>query len=70
MVIRRNGLQTLSMTHLKQTHKTLQGVNTMYINFILFKVTIERWSKMSNLKITKSNDEIIVDIAYWRIYLQ
>jgi len=42
----------------------------MYINFILFKVTIERWSKMSNLKITKSNDEIIVDIAYWRIYLQ
>ena len=42
----------------------------MYMNFILFKVTIERWSKRSNLKVTKRNGETIVDIAYWRIYLQ
>jgi len=42
----------------------------MYINFILFKVTIEKWSKQSNLKVTKSNGETIIDFSFWRFYLR
>ena len=47
--------------------KTLLGVNIMYINFILFKVYIEKYSNWSNLNITKDNYETILDIGYLRI---
>ena len=40
----------------------------MYINFILFKVYIEKYSNWSNLKFTKDNYETILDIGYWRMY--
>jgi hypothetical protein len=40
----------------------------MYINFILFKVYIEKYSNWSNLNITKDNYETILDIGYLRIY--
>ena len=41
----------------------------MYINFILFKVYIERYSKWSNLKIIKDNHETMLDFAFWRFYI-
>ena len=40
----------------------------MYINFILFKVYIEKYSNWSNLNLTKDNYETILDIGYLRIY--
>lgn len=40
----------------------------MYINFILFKVYIEKYSNWSNFKLTKDNYETILDIGYLRIY--
>jgi len=40
----------------------------MYINFILFKVYIEKYSIWSNLKVTNDNYETILDIGYWRFY--
>ncbi len=40
----------------------------MNINFILFKVYIEKYSIRSNLKVTKDNYETIVDFGYWRFY--
>ena len=46
----------------------LKGVN-MQINFILFKMLIEKYSRWSNLKVTKDNNEYIIDFAYWRIYI-
>ena len=41
----------------------------MTINFILFKVYIEKYSIWSNLKVNRDKYEKIVDIGYWRIYL-
>ena len=41
----------------------------MTINFILFKVYIEKYSNWSNLKVSRDKYEKIVDIGYWRIYL-
>ena len=41
----------------------------MQINFILFKMLIEKYSRWSNLKVTKDNNEYIIDFAYWRIYI-
>lgn len=41
----------------------------MQINFILFTILIEKYSKWSNLKVTKDNNEYIIDIAKWRIYI-
>lgn len=46
----------------------IKGVN-MRINFILFKMLIEKYSRWSNLKVTKDNNEYIIDFAYWRIYI-
>ena len=40
----------------------------MYINFILFRVYIEKYSIWSNLKVTKDNYETIVDFGYLRFY--
>ena len=41
----------------------------MTINFILFKVYIEKYNNWSNLKVSKDKYEKIADIGYWRIYL-
>lgn len=41
----------------------------MRINFILFKVYVETFSKWSNLKISADNYEKIVDFGFWRLYL-
>lgn len=57
------------MHRLKQTHKTLQGVIIMYINFILFKVYIEKYSNWSNLKVSKDEFETIIDFGKYRLYL-
>ncbi|QTD79472.1 hypothetical protein Bylgja_gp34 [Pelagibacter phage Bylgja EXVC010P] len=67
VVIRRNGLQTLTMTHPQSTKK--QGVN-MRINFILCQLFIEKWESWSKIKVSRENGEIILDIAYWRVYLR
>ena len=41
----------------------------MYINFILFKVYIEKYSIWSNLKVTKDKYEIVIDFGKYRLYL-
>lgn len=41
----------------------------MYINFILFKLYIEKYSKWSNLKVTKDKYETVIDFGKWRLYL-
>ena len=41
----------------------------MYMNFILFKVYIEKYSNWSNLKVTKDKYEILIDFGKWRLYL-
>ena len=41
----------------------------MPINFILFKVYVESFSKWSNLKMTRGKHEIMVDFGYWRVYI-
>jgi hypothetical protein len=46
-----------------------QGVN-MKINFILCQLFIEKWESWSKLKVSRENGEIILDIAYWRVYLR
>ena len=57
------------MHHPKQSHKTLQGVIIMYMNFILFKVYIEKYSIWSNLKVSKDKYETIIDFGKYRLYL-
>ena len=57
------------MHHPKQSHKTLQGVIIMYINFILFKVYIEKYSIWSNLNVSKDKYETIIDFGKYRLYL-
>lgn len=46
-----------------------QGVN-MRINFILCQLFIEKWESWSKIKVSRENGEIILDIAYWRVYLR
>ena len=46
-----------------------QGVN-MRFNFILCQLFIEKWKSWSKLKVSRENGEIILDIAYWRVYLK
>lgn len=41
----------------------------MYMNFILFKVYIEKYSIWSNLKVTKDKYEIVIDFGKYRLYL-
>lgn len=41
----------------------------MYINFILFKLYIEKYSKWSNLKVIKDKYETVIDFGKWRLYL-
>ena len=41
----------------------------MYINFILFKVYIEKYSNWSNLKESKDKNETIIDFGKYRLYL-
>jgi hypothetical protein len=41
----------------------------MEIKFILFTIFLEKFSKWSNFKITKSQNEYIIDFAYLRIYV-
>jgi len=41
----------------------------MSVNFILFKVYVESFSKWSNLKVKKDNYETMVDFGFWRFYL-
>ena len=50
------------------TIKNLQKGEDMRINFILFKVYIEKYSKWSNVKLSADNYEKIVDFGYWRFY--
>jgi hypothetical protein len=56
-----------NITCSKLTNK--QGVN-MRFNFILCQLFIEKWKSWSKLKISRENGEIILDIAYWRVYLK
>jgi hypothetical protein len=57
------------MHHPKQSHKTLQGVVNMNMNFILFKVYIEKYTNWSNLKVSKDKYETIIDFGKYRLYL-
>ena len=41
----------------------------MYMNFILFKVYIEKYSFWSNLKVSKDKFETIIDFGKYRFYL-
>ena len=41
----------------------------MYVNFILFKVYIEKYTIWSNLKVSKDKYETIIDIGKYRLYL-
>ena len=41
----------------------------MYMNFILFKVYIEKYSIWSNLKVSKDKYETIIDFGKYRFYL-
>jgi hypothetical protein len=41
----------------------------MYMNFILFKVYIEKYSIWSNLKVSKDKFETIIDFGKYRFYL-
>ena len=41
----------------------------MYINFILFKVYIEKYSIWSNLKVTKDKYETVIDFGKYRLYV-
>lgn len=61
------GLTILIMHHPQSTNK--QGVN-MRFNFILCQLFIEKWKSWSKLKVSRANGEIILDIAYWRVYLK
>ena len=58
---------TTNKTHQIQPIK--QGVN-MRFNFILCQLFIEKWKSWSKLKVSRENGEIILDIAYWRVYLK
>ncbi len=41
----------------------------MRVNFILFKVYIEKFSKWSNLKVNKDKYEWVIDFGFWRFFL-
>lgn len=45
-----------------------KGVN-MQINFILFKMLIEKYSRWSNLKVSRDEKEYIIDFGYWRFFI-
>ena len=45
-----------------------KGVN-MNMNFILFKVYVESFSKWSNLKVNKDKYERVIDFGYWRFFI-
>ena len=41
----------------------------MKINFILFTILIENYSRWSNLKVTRDEKEYIIDFGYWRFFI-
>jgi len=41
----------------------------MSVNFILFKVYVESFSKWSNLKVNKDKYERVIDFGYWRFFI-
>nr|BAR31430.1 hypothetical protein [uncultured Mediterranean phage uvMED]BAR31490.1 hypothetical protein [uncultured Mediterranean phage uvMED] len=41
----------------------------MSLNFILFKVYIESFSKWSNLNVSKDKYEIVMDFGFWRFFI-
>lgn len=41
----------------------------MYINFILFKVYIEKYGNWSNFKVSRDKYETIIDFGKYRLYL-
>jgi len=43
--------------------------NNMNINFILFKVYIEKYTNWSNLKVSKDKYETIIDFGKYRLYV-
>ena len=51
------------------TQLTINKRIIMYINFILFKVYIEKYSIWSNLKVSKDKYETIIDFGKYRLYL-
>ena len=54
----------------KQCTKQLNNKRiNMYINFILFKVYIEKYTNWSNLKVSKDKYETIIDFGKYRLYL-
>jgi hypothetical protein len=47
---------------------TNKGI-TMELNFILFKVYIEKYNKWSNYNYTRDNNEHIIDLGYLRFFI-
>ena len=41
----------------------------MYMNFILFKVYIEKYTNWSNLKVTNDKYETVIDFGKYRLYV-
>ena len=42
----------------------------MRFNFILCQLYIEKWERWSKITVSREDGEIILDIAYWRVYLR
>lgn len=41
----------------------------MQINFILFKVYVEKYTKLSKFKITTDTHETVIDFGKYRLYV-
>ena len=41
----------------------------MLINLHFVKIYIEKWTRLSGLKVRQTKHETIIDFAYWRFYL-
>jgi hypothetical protein len=52
-----------------QLKLTLNKRNKMLINFILFKVYIEKYAKRSDFKVTKDKYETVIDFGKYRLYV-
>ncbi len=52
-----------------QLKLTLNKRNKMLINFILFKVCIEKYTKRSDFKVTKDKYETVIDFGKYRLYV-
>lgn len=50
-------------------HQLLTKGYNMNINFILFRVYIEKYTNWSNLKVTNDKYETIIDFGKYRLYV-